>query len=207
MENSEKYRLRERMKRLRDELPEERRRAASDAIAERLFSSLWYDKAEEILVYSAIRSEVDLSAFCARARADGKRLFFPKVQGDTMDFFQVDSESQLCLGAFGVREPRTGGDEKECETAENCGERVYAGRIWNGSYSANIPILVPGVAFSRAGVRIGYGKGYYDRYLAAHEELFPVGICFEAQLVDVIPAEPCDRPMKLIITERETLRC
>ncbi len=207
MENSEKHRLRERMKRLRDELPEERRRAASDAIAERLFSSLWYDKAREILVYSAIRSEVDLSAFCARACADEKSLFFPKVQGNTMDFFQVDSESQLCHGAFGVREPRTCGDEKECEPAERCKERVYAGRIWNGSYSAKIPILVPGVAFSRAGARIGYGKGYYDRYLAAHEELFPIGICFEAQLVDVIPAEPCDRPMEQIVTERETLKC
>lgn len=207
MENSEKHRLRERMKRLRDELPEEQRSAASDAIAERLFSSLWYDKAKEILVYSAIRSEVDLSAFCARARADGKRMFFPKVQGDAMDFFQVDSESQLCLGAFGVREPRTGGDEKDCEPAERCGEKGYAGRIWSGNDSVQIPILVPGVAFSRTGARIGYGKGYYDRYLAAHAELFPVGICFGAQLVDVIPAEPCDRPMERIVTETETLKC
>lgn len=204
MENSEKHRLRERMKRLRDELPGEYRRMASGEVAKRLVSSLWYEKAGEILVYSAIRSEVDLSAFCERARADGKRLFFPKVQGDTMDFFQVDSERQLCPGAFGVREPRIVGDEQRGAPEEDCGE-VYAGRIWNGSASET-PILVPGVAFARAGARIGYGKGYYDRYLAAHEELIPVGICFDAQLVDAVPAEPCDRPMAWIVTERETLR-
>lgn len=209
MAGSEKHRLREEIKRLRDALPEDWRRMASLAIADRLVSSSWYAGAGNILVYSAIKSEVDLSPFCARARGDGKRLFFPKVQATDMEFFQVDSEGQLCRGVFGVLELRTSGEE--CLNP-NCVDGKCAGEIWDAAgseetgHGRKIPILVPGVAFSRAGARIGYGKGYYDRYLARHGELLPIGICFGAQLADFVP-EPCDRAMSWIVTERETFCC
>lgn len=210
METNGKHRLREEIKRLRDALPKDWRRTASLAIAERLAAEDWYAGAAQLLVYSAIKSEVDLSVFCARARADGKRLFFPKVQGTGMDFFQVDAEEQMCRGAFGVMEPRTG--REKCADQASCGDRKYAG-CWDkpgpagAGYVQKIPILVPGVAFSRAGARIGYGKGYYDRYLALHGELLPIGICFETQLAEEIVPEPCDRAMARIVTEREAFSC
>ena len=66
-----------------------------------------------------------------------------------------------------------------------------------------VPMLVPGVAFSKKGDRIGYGKGYYDRYMVRHPEVNTVGICFTCQLLDDIPAESLDIAMHQIITEEQ----
>ena len=102
-----------------------------------------------------------------------------------MDFFCVSDASQLTSGAFHVMEPDV--DTYVLETFQ--------------STQVQVPILVPGVAFSRRGERIGYGKGYYDRYIGIHSELLSVGICFECQLLDVLPAEPQDIAMCQIVTE------
>lgn len=162
----DKKELRELMKRRRDQIPADERALKSLQIAERLLSGEWYAAWDVILVYSAIRSEVDLAAFCEQARRDGKKLYFPRVEQESMEFYRVDSPGQLVPGSFSVMEPSA-----DCrkEPWAKC-ERVKA------------PVLVPGVAFSLAGARIGYGGGYYDRYLAAHPLLVPVGVCFETQL-------------------------
>lgn len=179
-----KAQLREYMKRLRDAIPENERAAKSEEIAGHLITADWYVKSKEILVYAAIRSEAKLCSFCDRAWRDGKQLYFPRVRGADMEFYRVDEVSQLAPGCFCVPEPADG-------------LPVFA--------DAAAPILVPGVAFSRIGARVGYGKGYYDRYLARHPRLFPVGICFEEQLVDGFTGERQDYPMRQIVTERGIL--
>lgn len=104
-----------------------------------------------------------------------------------MVFFLVRDEQQLCSGAFGVMEP----------DVEHVSLPLY---LPSGNV---VPMLVPGVAFSKKGDRIGYGKGYYDRYIVRHPEVNTVGICFTRQLLDDIPAESQDIAMHQIVTEEQ----
>lgn len=181
-----KVQLRKRIKEKRNALSETERTSYSAQICNRLREQSWYANAHTILVYSAIQSEADLSLFCAQARKDGKILYFPKVFGEEMEFFRVDDTAQLVAGTFSVMEPN-----------------IEEFALSSYPSDAGAPVLVPGVAFSESGERIGYGKGYYDRYISAHPNLFLVGICFECQLLDMIPAEPQDIAMQQIVTEKQ----
>jgi 5-formyltetrahydrofolate cyclo-ligase len=176
--------LRDEMRRIRDGIQGEERRGKSLAITEQIMSAPWYAGTECFFVYSAIRSEVDLSAFCDRAWVDKKLLFFPRVDGKSMDFYRVTEWGQLKKGSFGVNEP----DISICPIAES--EEIN-----------NAVLLAPGLAFSPDGYRIGYGGGFYDRYLERMNEIYPVGICFEAQLTQDFVPQAHDRIMREIITE------
>lgn len=156
----------------------------SRKISETLLAAEWYGNTAEFLVYAAVQKEVDLDFFIRTALAGGKQLFYPKVSGDNMDFFQTDSPEKLTEGAFHVPEPS--GTE----------------RRWDPSAAKRTVILVPGVAFHIQGARIGYGKGYYDRYLNRYPELDPIGIAYEMQLFPLWEQEPQDIRMNRIITEK-----
>lgn len=210
---ADKNRLREQMKRRRDGIAEHERAACSRLIATLLLSEEWYAESTDILVYSAIRSEVDLSGFCEQAWRDGKALYFPRVELATMEFYRVDSPAQLVRGSFSVMEPRMKPPQAEEAAAEE--DCLYAKSAWAGT-KRSAPVLVPGVAFSRSGGRLGYGGGYYDRYLASHPQLMPIGVCFAAQLVGeaeksvalplawegaALTMEAHDRRMDRIVTE------
>ncbi len=198
----DKDQLRRFMMGKRDALPAEVRCLKSVGIAERLAAMEWYMEQDEILVYSAIRSEVDLTTFCHKAWKDGKVLFFPRVFGEQMEFYRVDSMSQLIRGSFSVMEPRL----KE-DADPNNEDMPIAGEAWTEGRSEKTPVLVPGVAFSRQGARLGYGKGFYDRYLAVHPSLVPIGVCFDEQLTEQICADEHDYPMFWIVTELEYIPC
>jgi 5-formyltetrahydrofolate cyclo-ligase len=179
-----KERLRKQMRAVRDRIPEAVRREKSRAIAGQICTSPWYVLTDFFFVYAAIRSEVDLTAFCERAWKDGKSLFFPKVDGKNMDFYRVTDFGQLKKGAFFVPEP----DSDVCPQA-------------TGQEAAQAVLLVPGVAFSGDGYRIGYGGGFYDRYLEGRSEIYPVGICFTEQLTQDFVPQAHDRRMREVITE------
>lgn len=183
-----KQELRKEMKAIRDGISEEERSILSTQIAEQLRREAWYPSVKHILVYSAIRSEVDLSEFCRTAADDGKVLYYPKVFGKVMEFYRIDQEEMLRPGAFSVMEPDT--DSYPLEVYKDQKESV---------------ILVPGVSFSREGYRLGYGGGYYDRYLAEHRNLYTVGIGFSRQILDTWLPEEFDIPMKEIVTENMTI--
>jgi 5-formyltetrahydrofolate cyclo-ligase len=170
---------------VRDNSSEAYRTSAAAAITEKLLHAGWYESSTQILVYSAIRSEVNLSSFIEQAWKDGKELYFPKVEGEDMEFYRAKSWEYLAPGTFGVLEPVTG---------------VRLSRM----IPFLTPILVPGVAFSRDGHRIGYGKGYYDKYLTANQKnkrLAAIGIAFAFQLVEPFETDAFDYPMQEIITE------
>lgn len=204
IEKKTKAQLRERMKRRRDAIPEAERASRSEAIAKCLTEADWYALSKMILVYAAIRSEASLGTFCAMAWQDGKCLYFPRVTGEKMEFYRADAPDQLAQGAFHILEPTClsqafAGSPEPVKKSNNGNGAGYV----DGSTGERVPILVPGVAFSKTGARIGYGKGYYDRYLAGKPKLLPVGICFEEQLVDAIETEVQDYPMRQIVTERK----
>lgn len=180
-----KQKLRKRMKAVRNAVPEEDRRRFNRQIAENLTYETWYPSVKHILVYAAIQSEVNLSEFCERALKDGKILYYPKVCGKKMEFFRVDDPKILIPGAFGVREPDTD---------------AYA--LVPFRDEADSVMLVPGLAFAGNGYRLGYGGGFYDRYLAKHPNLYTVGIAFSVQMQEAWEPEKYDIPMHEIVTEQ-----
>ena len=97
-----------------------------------------------------------------------------------MDFYLADFKTELKEGAFHIMEPRKG-----CKKADF--SRAYC--------------LVPGSVFDRSGNRIGYGKGYYDRYFAAYPLLYRIGIAYESQIEERIKPEKHDRKMHAMVTE------
>jgi 5-formyltetrahydrofolate cyclo-ligase len=186
-----KENVRKRILSLRKQLSEEERAAKSNIICSKLLHAGWYAASPEILVYSAILKEVDLRAFIQTAWQDGKILYFPKVFGEKMEFFRADAMEELQKGSFGVLEPKD----------ESCPYRAAEQNI----------VLVPGAAFSEQGARIGYGKGYYDRYFGCwKEEKIPytaIGIAYDFQVVEEFKTDSNDMDMHWIITEMREVDC
>jgi 5-formyltetrahydrofolate cyclo-ligase len=175
----------------RKQLLEEERNRKSSMICRKLLSQEWYETVKQILVYSAVQKEADLDEFIRQAWKDGKILYFPKVFGETMEFFRADGSADLKKGSFGVAEPW---DES----------RPYQAARGN-------LVLVPGVAFSENGARIGYGKGYYDRYFGQWKEkhipFTALGIAFDFQVIQEFKTDSNDICMHRIITENREVDC
>lgn len=138
-----------------------------------------YRQAEDILCYLDIRREVGTRGIIEKAWKDGKRTWIPKVMGKEMEFFRLTAWEDLSPGAFGIPEPKDGERFQEKQGL----------------------VVLPGTAYDASGYRIGYGGGYYDRYLAKHPELKKMGIGFSFQLFPTLPKEPCDIPVDIVITE------
>ena len=179
--------LRKQKKVDRDALTPSERGERSHDICEALWQMPVLQEAREVYCYAPIGSETDIWELAERLWAAGKRLAFPRVLGDgseEMEFYEVKDRGELEEGAFHVQEP------------------VMDGRIpveWKGA-----PVLVPGVAFDVSGARCGYGKGYYDRYFAAHPELVRIGVAFECQLSEELSdcCEATDERLDYVQTER-----
>ncbi|MCI6553412.1 MAG: 5-formyltetrahydrofolate cyclo-ligase [Lachnospiraceae bacterium] len=172
--------------RKRDALTAAEREEKSRRITERLLGTGQYQRAGVILTYINFKSEVGTEELIQAAWKDGKGVFCPRVQGDEMEFYQIFSMEDLCRGYMGIREPRTAG--RQC-----FGEKELAG--------AAPLMLMPGAVFDRERNRIGYGKGYYDRYLEKYPGLPAIGICFCCQLTDWVPAGWYDKKPNMVITE------
>lgn len=140
-----------------------------------------------IFVYSATQHEVDLKEFMQYALEHDINIAFPKVHGEFMEFYEVKSLSQLMEGAFHILEP-----SEECKWI----------RL---NPNQTCTMLVPGVGFSEKGYRIGYGKGYYDRYLAMYPQIYTIGIAYEMQICPDFTLNEFDIAMHKIITEEREI--
>ena len=175
----------------RDALTAEVRAAASRAIVERLMASAEFIHASTVLAYASFGSEIETRPLLEAAIAGGKRLLLPRVDraSAALDVHVVkDLATDLRAGGWGIPEPHP-------ETCPGCGAEEAD---W---------ILVPGAAFDRRGGRIGYGRGYYDKLLAAVRAAGSgaplVAAAFEVQLVDEVPMEAHDVRVDMVITENE----
>jgi methylenetetrahydrofolate dehydrogenase (NADP+) / methenyltetrahydrofolate cyclohydrolase len=171
-----KAEIREYTLKIREQLTQEEITKSSKKICRniRLLPQLSFMK--NIALYAAVGNEVNIDPFI-----EGNLL--PRVQGQSMEYFKVNSTKELSIGTFNVREPN-----------ESC---------LPNSRDIGL-IFVPGVAFDNNGNRIGHGKGYYDRFLK-NTNATKVGICFESQLVNSIPTENHDIQMDYVITEKQIL--
>ena len=169
-------------------VPADVRREADAAMVRRFLSLATFRFADVILLYAPIKGEPDALLLCEAATAAGKRLAFPRCHPDTctMTFGIVSSPEELVSGAYGIREPR--------EDAE----------IYLPSPDKHDICLVPAVCFDRSGYRIGYGKGYYDRYLAGFGGT-TVGLVMHRFLMTDLPRGRYDKAVDLIITEKGVL--
>lgn len=178
---AQKKQLRRATKARVEALPPEVRKAASDAIQRRVLSLPAYAAASSIFLYIAMPTEPDTRAILSRALSDGKRVYVPKCVSKTeMLAVRIRSEADLAPGAYGIPEPI------------DCTETT-------GPDALDL-LIVPCVAASEDGKRLGHGAGYYDRFLT-QSGCRTVCLCFAAALCDDIPTEPTDVRMHLVISE------
>lgn len=151
------------------------------AIAQKLFSSSFYVDSKQILLYAAVGGEISTLPIYLRAVSDGKRVLFPRCTGPGIMKFFYSETYPSCPGAFGIPEPN--------------GTEPY-------SFLPGDLCILPGLAFSEKGARLGYGKGFYDRFLSFFSGK-SVGLCHSAFLFRQIPEGEFDRRADAVITEKE----
>ena len=137
-----------------------------------------YRQAKTLYGYLPYNQEVRTVPMLAQALADGKRVAVPKVCGDDMKFIELTDLTRVAKGYAGIPEPVDDGPVAADPTAL---------------------VLMPGLAFDRAGHRIGYGGGFYDRFLAREPHHPTVALCYAFQLMDRLEVESFDVPVDLVL--------
>lgn len=170
----------------RKSLSQNQRDKLGKQIQRRFIQSSLYADVNFLALYSAIHSEVTTDMVASCALQAGKRVAYPRVAGEGLEFFEISSLGDLAPGSFGVPEP-TGGTRLSLTVLDL--------------------IVVPGVVFDRDGHRLGYGRGYYDRALhKCRTDCKKVGFAYDFQVVDSLPlVEEHDRALSVLMTEQETL--
>jgi 5-formyltetrahydrofolate cyclo-ligase len=164
--------------------PERERR--SRAVAERLAALPAFEEARSLALYAPLGAEVDTSEIERRARAAGKQVAWPLIGAGRVLGFASCTRDELTPGPRGALEPPPGAEPVD---------------------PADLDLVcVPGVAFDAALRRLGRGGGHYDATLPAAWRARKVGLAFEVQIVDAVPAEPHDAPVDLVVTEARVLR-
>lgn len=173
---------------LRKELKKKRklidRKNEKDAfIRENLICSDFYLDAKTVLFYAALDDEINVDECIADAFMLGKQVALPVCINDKgdMKFYYINSISDLNTGFFGVREPVV----HKCKEVTDFNDSIC---------------IVPGIAYDKRGYRLGYGKGYYDRFMQKSTSLF-IGVCYNELVDDELPIGEYDIPVKYIITE------
>lgn len=178
---SEKNEIRYKMKSLRVIMPENERLRAAEEVFERLEKTAAFLMSERIMMYHSLPDELSTHAFLRKWNGK-KRFYLPRVNGVDLEVLPYE-ESRLELGSFHIEEP-TGKDVTDPSEIEM--------------------VVVPAVAFDRKGKRLGRGKGFYDRFLQSTKAT-KVGVGYEFQLVEELPAEPHDVAMDIVITQHSTI--
>ena len=164
---------------LKRAVPMAERLSRSEAIMHRVESLPEFKTAEVVLLYWSMADEVQTYSFVDRWHRD-KVVLLPCVDGDMLRLRQYTGPDCIVSGEqFGIGEP--------------------IGPEWTNLNAVQL-VVVPGVAFDPTGNRMGRGKGYYDRFLAKHPTVKKIGICFDFQLVEHIPAEPHDIRMDEVVS-------
>lgn len=156
-------------------------------IALRLLESRDIESCDTVLIYISIDSEIDTSFIISELLKKEKRVAVPKCSKDgVMEFIYIRSPDELISGMYGIPEPS--GSEVAVITDKTV-------------------CIVPALAFTPDGVRLGYGGGYYDRFLAVHSNISTIGLCYECIVAESLPSEEYDIKIKKFITEERTVLC
>ena len=159
-------------------MTEEQISQKSIALGKLFAESEYYKNAKTIYGYLPYNQEVRTVPMLEQALRDGKRVAVPKCYGDEMRFIYLDDLTQVEKGYAGIPEPIADGPVADDETAL---------------------VLMPGLAFTGDGQRIGYGGGFYDRFLSREPNHPTAALCFDFQMVEEIPTEEFDIPVDLVL--------
>ena len=169
-------------------------RARCLAVEMRLLESPFWQRSRRIVLYVAVKGEVDTALLLERAWKEGRELFLPRCRPEDpglMDMIACRGPEELVPSSFGIPEPVLSGESRILSLRDlSDGDRTL--------------VVVPGLAFDRDGFRLGYGGGYYDRMLAL-ARCPGVGLTFHDLLLERLPRDAWDRPVKAVCTEEELL--
>ena len=174
----DKQTLRRQIRELKRAMTEKQIVSASCRLGEKFAASELYKKARTIYGYLPYNQEVRTVPMLQRALDEGKRVAVPKCYGDEMRFIYLDDLSQVESGYCGIPEPIADGPVADDPTAL---------------------VLMPGLAFTERGERMGYGGGFYDKFLAAEPNHPTLALCYDFQMVDFIPTEAYDIPVDCVL--------
>lgn len=175
--------IRQEMKQKKESLTSAEIALKSEKITNDLFALSYYQKAKALFCYVSFNQEVRTFDIIKHALKEGKEVYVPKIIKGNMIFIRIMSLSDLEPGFFGILEPK-----KE--------EEIIPG-------SKNL-VIVPGLAFDKAGRRIGYGKGFYDRYFQTYgsDKFIKIALTYDFQVVEELEEFPDDVKMDMILTEQ-----
>ena len=154
----------------------------SQIICNRIKEMDEYKNATDVCLYMPVNNEVDLTFIFEDAWNTGKRTWLPKTIGHRMEFRKFTPDTPLSESAFKTLEP-------ESDIVLEPGETTL--------------IMMPGVAFSPDGDRLGYGSGFYDKYLEQWQKCTTVAACYDFQIVPEVPTEEHDIKPDFIISEKQ----
>ena len=151
---------------------------ASEKLVQMFLETELYRQAKTIYGYLPYNQEVRTVPILQKALADGKSVAVPKVYGDEMKFIYLPDLTRVEIGYAGIPEPIADGPVGDDPTAL---------------------VLMPGMAFTKEGQRIGYGGGFYDKFLALEPNHPTIALCYDFQVVESLPTEEFDVPVDLVL--------
>ena len=185
----EKKDIRKEILRKRNALSLTERERADELIRKQLWSRDSYKEAQWLFVYVSYKSEVDTLEIIKKALKQNKKIAVPKVlSSGYMEFYEISKAEELIEGYQGILEP----------------DITNRQPIFAEKTEGKVLMILPGAVFDRKGNRIGYGGGFYDRYLERSHNclLETVALAYEMQMAEQIPTENFDKKVQCIITEQ-----
>jgi 5-formyltetrahydrofolate cyclo-ligase len=186
--NISKYQIRQEILRIRNSLSEPEIIHRSNIISRKVLSTKEFKNAQSIGIYYPIRSEVKTFGIIRHSLDTKKTIGLPRViDSKRIEFFRIIEKSleeiKFTKGKYGILE-----------------------NVKSDSILEEMDLLIiPGIAFDLQGNRIGYGKGYYDRFLSSRKVNYIIGLAFENQIIKKIPYTEYDIPVDLLFTEKRTI--
>ena len=181
-----KDRMRRQYQELRGSISKEERQRRDSAICQAALDLVSFRYAEIVLLYAPMEREIDVLPIARAALQKGKRVAFPRcdAQTKTMQYHFVTSLSELSVSTYGIREPG-----------------VHLPIYDQSIHSSSAVCFVPGLVYDRQGYRLGYGKGFYDRYLSAFHGC-RIGVIYSDCIVSQVPRGRFDIRCDILLTEK-----
>lgn len=153
----------------------------SNKICEKFFNKFYNEKV--FLFYMPIKNEVNVFPLIEKLYSVGKEIYLPIISDNVMSFREYNGFTNLQKGKFNILEP--------------------TGKLLEKKYNV---IVIPAIAFDYNCYRLGYGKGFYDRFLATSDVSITVGVAYDFQVIENIYYESHDKPVDIVITDRRIFR-
>lgn len=160
-------------------------------IFDNLLSIDKFKKAEFVLVYISTQIEVDTKEIIEYCLETDKKVAVPKcIENYKMDFYLYNAETPMEVSGYGISEPIAD---------ESC--------LVNNFDADNTVCIVPGLSYDKSGYRLGYGGGYYDRFLSEHQNITTIGLCYSSDFMDKLITDKYDIAVDYVVTEKFTEVC